>query len=128
MRIARALLWLWLITFAAVGLTSAFFPHFIAALVEISLPTDTARVDFMATYGGLELGLAGFLWTCTRKDEHVRLGLLASGWALSGFALTRLLGILNSKAVQPILYLLLLTELMSAAFSFWAARRAQLNS
>ena len=122
MRIARIVLWFFVVTFAAVGLTCAFFPQWMAGLVEIALPTDTARVDFIAMYGGFEIGLAVFLWICTRKDEHVRLGLVASGCALSGLAVSRLVGVALAERVQLILYLALLAEVACSMLAFWAAR------
>ena len=128
MRIGLILLWLSLVTFAGFGFACAFFPHSMAALVEISLPTDTARVDFVATYGGLELGFAAFLWVCTRKDERVRIGLLATGCALCGFAVTRLVGIVLADRVLPILYAALIAEIAATLLAFWAAGRVEAHA
>jgi Domain of unknown function (DUF4345) len=121
--VARLVLWLSAFTFAGFGLAFALFPHPMAALVDIELPSDTARVDFAATYGGLELGLALFLLLCTRRDADVRLGLLASGCSLAGFAAARLAGILLSGPVAPLMYIVLVAEIGGSALSFWAATR-----
>lgn len=124
MQIPRAILWVAVVGFGGFGLAFAAFPDAMAALVDIQLPTDTARADFIAIYGGLELGLAAFFWMCIRHDDRVRVGLLASGYALTGFGGARLIGILRADDPRPILIVLLLIELPGAALSFWGARRA----
>ena len=78
------------VLFAAFGLLPAVAPHQTARMVDIELPTSTATIDFIATYGGFQIGFAIFLFTCLMRPERVRLGLLASGWAVAGFGvLTR---------------------------------------
>ena len=119
----RVILWLSLLVFAGFGCAFALFPRSMAATVDIQLPTDTATTDFVATYGGFELGFAAFLFLCTRGDDRVRLGLLASGWAVAGFAIARLAGILLLPDVKPVLYGVLVMEASAAALAFWAAGR-----
>lgn len=125
MALGRAVLWLCILTFAASGIAFSVFSRPMAALVEIDLPTDTARVDFVATYGGFELGFAAFLCICARRDDRVRLGLLASGFALVGFAAARLAGLLASGPVRPIHYVILAAEVVGIVLAFWAARRLE---
>jgi hypothetical protein len=124
MHLPRVVLWLSAVSFAGFGTAFTLFPVRMAALVEIELPTDTARTDLVATYGGFELGVAFFLWLCTRDDARVRLGLLASGCALTGFASARLFGILTSNAVRPAIYAALTLEILGAVLSFWAAGKS----
>ena len=96
-----------------------------ASLADISLPSATARVDFMATYGGFQLGFAVFLGWCAGRAQLIRIGLIAAGWALLGFATLRLLGILlNSGAVSLGLYGALALEVAGTAIAFGGARRA----
>ncbi len=120
--VARVVLWLAIVTFAGFGLAFALFPHQMAALVDIQLPTGTATTDFIATYGGFEIGFAVFLVTCTRTDEGVRVGLLASGCAVAGFAVSRLAAILLLPDVRPVLQRVFVFEAACAAVAFWAAR------
>ena len=125
MRLARAVLWLCSLLFALFGAASVLAPRFIAATAGIELPTATARIDFAATYGGFELGVAAFLAFCAQSHERVRLGLLATAFCLAGFALTRGIGIVLAKGeVRPILYPVLALELSGVALCLWAARRA----
>ncbi len=123
-RLPRLVLWLAALLFAAFGLLFALFPHQTAPVVDIQLSSPTATADFVATYGGFEIGFAVFLFTCLRTDERVRIGLWASGWAVAGFAVTRALAILVLGGVKPVLYRALVFETVSAALAFWAARRA----
>ena len=125
MQLARGILWLSAILFAAFGLAYTLAPDFMAAAAEIRLSTSTARVDFAAGYGGLQLGVGAFLAVCARRERWVHIGLLASGLALSGFGLTRAVGIaLAAGPVRPVLYGALALELSGIALSFWGARRA----
>jgi uncharacterized protein DUF4345 len=125
MMLARAILWLLAFGFAAFGAAYACWPAAMASLTDISLPSATARVDFMATYGGFQLGFAAFLALCAVRGHWTRVGLLAAGWALLGFASLRLLGILlNGGAVGLGLYAALAIEVVGTALAFWGARRA----
>jgi Domain of unknown function (DUF4345) len=125
MDLARAILWFLALGFAGFGAAYACWPAVMASLTDIALPSATARVDFMATYGGFQLGFAAFLGWCAAGGRLIRVGLLAAGWALLGFASVRSLGILlNSGAISPGLYGALALEVAGTALAFWGARRA----
>ena len=111
------------VLFAAFGIAFAVAPHRLAALVDISLPTNTATIDFIATYGGFEIGFAIFLVYCLLRPERVRLGLLASGCAVGGFAVTRAIGMLVLGGASPVLYGALAFETVCATLAFVAAAR-----
>ena len=111
------------VLFAAFGLAFAVAPHRLAALVDIPLATNTATIDFIATYGGFEIGFAIFLFYCLTRPERVRLGLLASGWAVTGFAVTRAIGVLALGGAKPVMYGALGFETACATLAFMAAAR-----
>lgn len=124
-RLPAVVLWLTIGVFAGFGAAFVIAPARMAGLVDVVLPTPTARIDFVATYGGLELGFAAFLVVCARRPELVGIGLLAAGFCLLGFALARGAGLATAAGeVRPILYGLLLAEAAGAALCFWAAGRA----
>ncbi len=79
-------------------------------------------------YGGLELGLAVFLAYCARRPERVRLGLIGAGCAVAGFGVTRLVALLVSGPVKPILLPLAVLELLGATIVFWAARASAVSA
>ena len=112
------------VLFAAFGLLFAAAPRWTAATVDIALPTNTATIDFVATYGGFEIGFAVFLFLCLRRPERVRLGLLASGCAVAGFAVTRAVGLLVIGGAKPVMYGALAFETVCASLAFYAAGRA----
>ena len=93
-------------------------------MVDIPLRTNTATIDFIATYGGFEIGFAIFLFHCLVRPERVRLGLLASGWAVTGFAVTRAIGLLVLGGAKPVMYGALGFETVCATLAFVAAARA----
>jgi hypothetical protein len=118
----RAVLWLSALSFGAFGLAFGLWPQGMAATVGIVLPTDAARVDFVATYGGFELGFALFLALCARREAWVQPGLTASGCALAGFACLRAGAILLSADPGTLNYGVFAMEAAGSALSFWAAR------
>ncbi|MCI0705308.1 MAG: DUF4345 domain-containing protein, partial [Planctomycetia bacterium] len=77
--------------FAFFGAWAVMFPISQVSLVEVGVPTATARADVRTQYGGFTLGFAVFLYVCFVRREWTAVGLLASACALSGFALTRTL-------------------------------------
>ncbi len=119
----RPLLWLLAIGFAGFGAAYAVRPSDMAALTGIVLPDDSATIDYAATYGGLQLGLAAFLATCALRSQWTRLGLRAGGWTLAGIAGVRLAGIvLAGGDVIPMLYFGLAIEFPVAVLVLLAAR------
>ena len=96
-------------------------------MVDIALPTNTATIDFVATYGGFEIGFAIFLLYCLMRLERVRLGLLAIGWAVTGFAVTRAIGLLVVGGARPVMYGALAFETACATLAFVAAWGASRN-
>jgi hypothetical protein len=112
------------VLFAAFGLAFAGAPHRLASFVDIPLPTTTATTDYIATYGGFQIGFAVFLFTCVARPERVRLGLLASGWAVAGFAIARGLAIVVLGGVKPVMYQALVFEAVCATIAFLSAARA----
>ena len=111
--------------FAAFGIAFVVAPHQLAALVDIPLTTSTATIDFMATYDGFEIGFAIFLVLCLRRPERVRLGLLASGCAVAGFAVTRAAALLALGGARPVMYGALAFETLCAGLAFVAASATQ---
>jgi Domain of unknown function (DUF4345) len=120
----RPLLGLLALGFAGFGAAYALLPSDMAALTGIVLPDFSATIDFAATYGGLQLGLAAFLAICSAREELVRPGLMAGGWTLAGIAAVRLAGIaLDGGNVIPMLYFGLTLELAGAVLLLLASRR-----
>jgi hypothetical protein len=122
MSFPRAALWLTALTFVGLGAASTFLPLAMASMVEIGLPSSTARVDFAATYGGFELGFGAFLLLCLKRS-WLEAGLWAGALALAGFATVRLVALLGSDApVRPVIHLALALEVVGVVLNAWALR------
>ena len=89
--LARAVLALTGLGFMGFGLAYALWPLPMARLTQIPLLSPTARIDFAATYGGLQLGLGFFLLMCARRPTWMEPGLWAASASLGGLVLVRLL-------------------------------------
>lgn len=107
-------------SFLGFGCAFTFWPEAMAQVVEIGLPTATARVDLAATYGGFELGFAMFLLLCLRRRAWVEPGLYAGALALAGFAIVRLgTLLLTGLPVRPAIYLALALEIAGVILNLW---------
>jgi hypothetical protein len=121
MSLPRMILALTAVGFLGFGLAFTLRPDQMAALIEIALPSATARVDFAATYGGFELGVGAFLLFCARRPGWQQPGLLAAALALAGFATIRLLGIAATGGdVRPAIYWALALETLGVLLNGWA--------
>ena len=113
--------------YAAFGAAFLVAPVPMAATVGIQLPEPSAVIDFRATYGGFELGLAAFLAWCLAAPDpstrlgagpstrlgagRVRAGLLVSFLTVAGFGLTRLAGVVLDGPVRQSIYIALALEM-----------------
>ena len=80
------------ISFAVFGLWLLIRPRALAA-VELLPDTGSARAEIRAMYGGLELGIAGFLALALWRPELSEAALWFQLLALGGLVLGRLVGI-----------------------------------
>ena len=126
----RLILWLTALGFLVFGTAFTFWPLQMAGIMEIGLPTPTARIDFMATYGGFELGVGAFLIACARRRDWTAPGLWAGAAALAGFATVRLLALLAAGGANRPIYIALVMEVLGVALNLWALSvwRAQSSS
>lgn len=126
MRFPTVVLWAGALGFLGVGVAFLLWPIPMGQLVDIPLPTPTARADFSATYGGFEIGFGLFLSICARRPNWLRSGLVAMMLALGGFALGRTHGIaFATGAPKPLIYWVLALEALGALLALAALR--QLN-
>ena len=123
MRLAKALLFLGALVLAVVGIGFLAVPVQWAAIVDIQLPTATARTDLRATYGGFDLAVGIYLWLCSRRDDWVMPGLAALGIVAAGFGGGRVLGMLVEGAAAPSMIGFAVIEWGSAAAAYVVLRR-----
>ncbi len=121
MALPRLILWLTALGFVGFGAAFTFWTTPMAGIVEIALPTSTARVDFAATYGGFELGVGAFLIACARRRDWIEAGLWAGAATLAGFAVVRPITLLTVGGTVGVpIYLALALEVTGTALNVWA--------
>ena len=128
-RVARYVLWFYILLTAFFGVVTVVAPVRLAATVDISLLTAIARIDFVATYGGSVIGVAAFLAYCALHPERVRLGLIATAVYYASYALPRGIGMLLAQselgANAYTLYTLLAIESSGAVIALWMASKVK---
>jgi hypothetical protein len=122
MTLAKIVLRVGALVFAAIGIGFLVNPIEWAAVVDIPLPTATARTDLRATYGGFDLAIGVFLGWCALRTDWIRPGLAAMGLA-AGFGGGRLLGILIEGSATPLMLGFAAIEAVAALVAFGLLRR-----
>lgn len=115
MLFSRILLVLLGLMFLGFGVAFLLRPTQMAQMVRIELPEPTARTEIRAFYGGLEIGLAVFLFVCAATGAWVQPGLLAAGLACAGPALGRTVGLVLDGRPQSVIFTILAVEVACAA-------------
>ncbi|HEU4681005.1 MAG TPA: DUF4345 family protein [Gemmatimonadales bacterium] len=124
MTLPRAVVGFTAAAFIGFGIAFTFWPGPLAAVVDIGLPTATARVDLAATYGGFELGFGAFLLLALFRPAWTEAGLWAGMLALGGFAAVRLGSLVLSTApVRSAIYLALGLEVIGMLLNLWGLSR-----
>lgn len=80
--------------YAGFGFAFLFSPSELAAILSLTFSEPSARTDFRAMYGGLEIGLGGFMLACAVRREFVRIGLFAAACSTVGMATARTVGMM----------------------------------
>ena len=107
--------------FCGFGLAYALWPARMAALTDLPLPTPSARADFMATYGGCQVGLGLFLLACARNGSWLVPGLWAGTAVLAGLGCARGVSILvGAGRVRATIWAGLAIEFTGALLNAWA--------
>lgn len=125
MKLAKAELAIAALVFLTFGLGFLIVPVQWAALVDILIPTATARTDFRATYGGFEIGMGVFLGACALRPYWFRPGLVALTLVAAGFGSGRLIGILVEGAASSLMVIFVVLEWTIAFVTLYVLRRLQ---
>ena len=93
-RFARLVLGLSALAFAGIGAAFLVAPEAMAARVGVSLAGAAAANDVRAVYGGLQLGIAAFLFHSARRPDVLRTGLAVQLFSFGGLAAARFASLL----------------------------------
>jgi len=103
--------------FAALGGWTLLDPNAVAKVIDIMLPTPSATVDFMALYGGFELGYGAFLVWCAVRKAYLPAGLLSLVFGVGATAGARILGMATQGPVKPLFLQFLAFEVGSVVLA-----------
>ena len=108
---------------AAYGVVFFARPSALGGLVGLEFTSPDAPVEIRAFYGGLELGIAGFLLACARDPKLLSAGLLFMAIAFSFAGAARVLGVLQYGVAGSAHLVVAGVELFAAAVSAWLRTR-----
>ena len=114
--------------FLAFGLAFLVSPLPTLAAAGLVLEGPIAATELRAFYGGLELGLGGYLLVCAWQPSQRRAGLWLTLASNGGIGLSRLLGLVLSGVFTPFFALALAWELgLACLAAVCLARGANAN-
>ena len=113
MDLARLSLGLTATAFGGFGTWLLFRPDALS-MVDVELPTATARAEIRAFYGGLELGIACFFAAAATRPAWFRPALVLQSAALGGSALGRVFSMRTDPPVERAIPMLAALEAAGA--------------
>ena len=114
------------LAFVGFGIACTLWPNRLAGPRDLALATPTARTDFIATYGGFQVGFGVFLLASAASPAGTRAGLWAVLAALVGFASFRAVGILLAGGkVRRSMWLGLALEVGGTSAAAWGLVQSQ---
>lgn len=108
---------------AAYGVVFLVQPAVLGGLVGLEFASPDAPVEIRAFYGGLELGMAAFLFACARQPGLLPAGLLFCALAFAFAGAARLLGVAQYGVAGPAHLVVGALELGLAALAAWLRAR-----
>jgi len=97
------------VLFCGFGLAALVVPEQLANLMDNHLVSNLAKMEFMATYCGLFVGLGCFLFYCLVSD--VKSGLVAVFFTMGMMFIFRAIGLLAFNVDNVVQYIYLVGEL-----------------
>jgi hypothetical protein len=120
---ARGFLALGALVLAGYAVAFLWEPALLGRLVGLAFEDANAFVEIRAFYGGLELGLAGFLAFAALRPAHAGAGLVLFAFAFGAAGAARAWGIAEYGSTGPSQPLVAALELAGAAAALALARR-----
>ncbi|WP_250657520.1 DUF4345 family protein [Alkalimarinus coralli] len=96
------------------ALPAFLMPELFAQILKYNIDLPAAKMEFVAAYGGLILGLGVFLMVCAK--ENVRLGLIAILCIVGTLFVGRVIGYLLDVESTPVQNSFLLIEFLTVLF------------
>ena len=93
------------------------------AILGVQLPTESAKIEIRAMYGGLEIGIGIFFLLSAFRPAWYAAALMLQTMSLGALGLTRLIATILADAPHQLLFVFCALELFAALIGFIAYRR-----
>ena len=90
MNIRKLILGYYAVLFIAFGILGLAMPLMVSTLIHYDIRSPGATMEFMATYGGLFLGIGGFMFYCIKSNTQI--GLVCVLLTMGAMLISRILG------------------------------------
>jgi len=114
MKIRKLILGYYAVLFVAFGILGLVMPSMVSTLIHYDISSPGATMEFMATYGGLFLGVGGFMFYCIKSNTQT--GLVCVLLTMGAMLVSRIIGLGLHSGADYIQYIYLAGELLP---SFW---------
>jgi len=111
MKVRKFVLGYYAVLFIAFGIFGLVMPPIVSNLIHYDISYPGATMEFMATYGGLFLGLGGFMLYCIKSN--IQTGLVCVLLTMGAMLISRLAGFGLYGGADYIQYIYLAGELFT---------------
>jgi len=114
MKAKQVVLSFYSVLFILFGITALVSPTLISSVINFELQTPVANMEFMATYGGLFLGLGLFMLYCIKSN--ISIGLVCVLLTMGSMLISRIAGAFIFGGVDLIQSIYICGELFTIIF------------
>ncbi len=111
MKIRKFVLGYYAILFLFFGIAGLVLPDLVTNLIHYNVQSPGAKMEFMATYGGLFIGFGVFMFYCLKSN--IEIGLVSVLLTMGAMLLARLVGYFSFGGADVIQYVYLAGELFT---------------
>jgi hypothetical protein len=111
MKIRKLILGYYAVLFVAFGILGLVMPSMVSTLIHYDISSSGATMEFMATYGGLFLGVGGFMFYCIKSN--IQAGLVCVLLTMGAMLISRVIGFGLYGGADYIQYIYLAGELFT---------------
>jgi len=111
MKIRKLILGYYAVLFVAFGILGLVMPSMVSTLIHYDISSPGATMEFMATYGGLFLGVGGFMFYCIKSNTQT--GLVCVLLTMGAMLVSRIIGLGLHSGADYIQYIYLAGELFT---------------
>jgi len=123
MNVTRIYLVLSALIWAGFGVVMLVNPDLTGVGLEVANPDG--RIEIRGFYGGLELGIAAFLFWAAKATARHRAGLMAATLIIGCLAAGRVVGIAIEGGTSAMMMTFLSLEVVAAVWGSWLLRRRE---